>query len=377
MRRRAVLHLAVGSVALAACSDNGKSSSTTGGSTPANVDTIATTIAESTTTTISPDKSKILYISDQGKPGVYQLWVMNADGSEAHAITNGPNSHHHPSWSPDGKKIVFSSDSANHQGIFVVNADGSGEAQLTTGGHDQSPSWSPDGTKIVYDTKAPGPVPFLIWVMNADGTGQVRLTSRSNDEYNAVFSPDGTKIAFAVQNRANDIYVIGVDGKNIVQLTTADGEDDQPAWSPDSKKIAFSSNRDDGVHAQIYVMNADGTGQLALTSGATYHFFPSWSPDGKRIAFDAGDTANYSTFEIWTMNADGTGAKAITANTADDGVPSGCPRPHFMSPTRPEVLRRGVGADLSPPKSCGSPGRARCAPFHPCPGHRRRVLSVS
>lgn len=321
--RRALLLLAVGGLAIAACSDDGKSSPTTTGAptTDAPGTDATTTVAESTTSTISPDASQILFISDNGTPGVYQLWLVNADGSDAHAITSGPISHYHPSWSPDGTKIVFQGTTDHGIFLFTVNADGTGETQLTNGGHDQSPSWSPDGSKIVYDAKASGPVPFFIWVMNADGSGAARLTPRDNDEYDAAFSPDGTKVAFAVQDfEGTDIWIINTDGSGLLALTDAHGENDHPAWSPDGTKIVFDSTRDGA--SQIYVMNADGTEQQALApDAAVARFFPSWSADGKRIAFDAGDTNNYATFEIWTMNADGSEAKAITTNTADDGVP--------------------------------------------------------
>ncbi len=190
-------------------------------------------------------------------------------------MTSGPFSHFHPAWSPDGSKIVFSSDGDGHQGLFIVNADGTGEVQITNGESDLSPSWSPDGAKIVDDAKAQGSSAYLLFVINADGTGQLKLTQGDNDEYEAVFSPDGTRLAFTVQGGGNDIWLINSDGTNPVALTEAAGDNDHARWSPDGTKIVFTSTRDDGLHPQVYVMNADGTGQTALTADPMYHAFPS------------------------------------------------------------------------------------------------------
>jgi WD40-like Beta Propeller Repeat len=222
------------------------------------------------------------------------IWVMNADGSgQTNLNTDGDD----PDWSPDSTKIAFGR-AGTH--IIIINADGSGgETELDPGDANWDPSWSPDGTKIAF-VKEVDECDWQIYVMNADGSGSQRQLT--NLAPNCVadapdWSPDGTKIAF------RGIYVMNADGSGVTRLT--DGTD--PSWSPDGTKIAFEREN------QIYVMNADGTGQTNLNAGGTH---PSWSPDGTKIVFASFRDGNY---EIYVMNADdGTGQTRLTNNPASD-----------------------------------------------------------
>jgi len=221
--RTPALFAAVGLV-LAACSDGATTSPTTGAPAATTVvatSTPATTVAESTTTTISPDAQQILFLSDLGQAGVYQLWLMNADGSDAHAITNAPYSHFSPAWSPDGTKIAFQADGPDHHGIYVINADGTGEVQLTTRAYDQSPEWSPDGTKIVYAAEGGGAVPYFIYTINADGSNPVRLTANPDDEY----APTADYSTF-------EIWLMNADGSDQKAITVNGADDGVPVWVP-------------------------------------------------------------------------------------------------------------------------------------------------
>jgi hypothetical protein len=140
-----------------------------------------------------------------------------------------------------------------------------------------------------------------IYVMNADGSNQVNLTNNAGNDFNPAFSPDGSKIAFASDRDGNqEIYVMNADGSNQVNLTNAAGDDFNPAFSPDGSKIAFTSTRDG--NAEIYVMNADGSNQVNLTNTAGDDFNPAFSPDGSKIAFASFRDGNT---EIYVMNADG------------------------------------------------------------------------
>ncbi len=137
-------------------------------------------------------------------------------------------SHHHPTWSPDGKKIAF--DSGFY--IWVVDADGSNLTQLTPH-HGAYPAWSPDGSKIAYSHHE-GTKGSDIWVMNSDGSSQRSLTDSSeNDEFPG-WSPDGKRIAYGRGNWPNwnesNIWVVDLSG-NAVQLTSNPALEADPDWA--------------------------------------------------------------------------------------------------------------------------------------------------
>jgi uncharacterized repeat protein (TIGR01451 family) len=256
------------------------------------------------------------------------ILVMDPDGSNATALTHDANNERNsfdPAWSPDGRKIAFTSDRAASTefgsiDIWVMNADGSDPQQLTTMGAGASasgPTWSPDGSKIAYEA-AGG-----ISVMNADGTGQTLITPGDSTAQQPAWSPDGFRIAFlTLRHDGSDwttfnweLYVMNADGSGQTRLTSTPVRvhDSHPAWSPDGMKIAYESFvvnlNSTAEDSDIFVINADGTNPTPLTAGPEYEARPAWSPDGSKIVFDQ----TYPCFDdcfprrLVVMNADGSG----------------------------------------------------------------------
>ena len=114
----------------------------------------------------------IAFTSD--RDGDYEIFVMNADGSEVRQLTDNDDDDGLPAWSPDGKRIAFTSDRGDKFEIFVMNSDGTEVRQLTDNDDsDWSPSWSPDGKRIAFTSDRYGD--WEIFVMNADGSNVVSL----------------------------------------------------------------------------------------------------------------------------------------------------------------------------------------------------------
>ena len=297
------------------------------------VSAAAETAARFRVTCSGPLASRIAFGSDRFalsyKLGIY---IMNADGSNAVQLTDGPLDMS-PAWSPDGSKIAFMRDFE----IYVMNVDGSGATNLTNNGGagewpavaDGSPAWSPDGSKIAFGTYRDRPGGSTIWVMNADGTGVIRLTTGPAQDQTPDWSPDGRKIAFARRDNGgghSGIVVMNADGTEQRYLSNY-ADDLEPDWAPDGSRIVFSSSRHapgDNLVAEIYVMEADGSGITRLTYNNVRDYSPAWSSDGSKIAFTTTDEREA---EVYTMNPDGSGQTNLTNNPlAFDSEPSWSPR---------------------------------------------------
>jgi len=276
-----------------------------------------------------PAQTKIAFTSGKGRTS--DIYIMNADGSEQENLTNNPALNETPCWSPDGTKIAFTSnrDGENNSEIYVMNADGSDPVNLTNNpAKDSYPCWSPDGEKIAFSSlreKKPG-----IYIMYADGSEQMRLTTEM--DFYPCFSPDGAKMAFTSYRgteRKVEIYVMNADGSKQTRLTNNSARDMYPCFSPDGKKIAFTSYRDGGSNSEIYIMNVDGSQQTRITNNPKWDLAPCWSPDGKKIAFSSNrDQTN----EIYVMSANGSGIKRLTYLPAADTFP--CWSPFLDSQSR-------------------------------------------
>ena len=242
-----------------------------------------------------------------GMDGNRDICVMDGDGGNEIRLTDDPAWDEGPSWSPDGTRIAFS---RNNSVIYVMDSDGRNLMKLSGG---REPAWSPDGTKIAFTRfKA---LKRQVWVMDADGDNQVQLT-QWGENYNPAWSHDGNRIAFVDDDRqgGSEIYAMDSDGDNQVRLTHDLAEKDNPSWSPDGQWIAFDSYRS-RVY-QIYVVNTDGSGLTRrLTRRRPHNWKPACSSDGDTIAYSLWEWGISMTINL--MTPDGMHLKQLTE---DDGT---------------------------------------------------------
>ncbi len=291
-------------------------------------------------------QARIAFMSD--RDWNWEIYVMDNHGGNQRNLTNNPADDRFPSWSPDGKRIVFMSDRDGHvpKGgvlpnfeIYVMDADGSNQQNLTNHpSHDISPAWSPDGKRIAFTSYRDGHVHAIhgwptaeIYVMDADGGNPQHLTNDLNDDRFPSWSPDGKRIVFSSERdghfigdfeiTSSEIYVMDADGGNQQRLTENRKNDWHPSWSPDGKRIAFSSDRKgDFVNFEIYVMDINGGNLQRLTENRVDDEDPSWSSDGKRIAFASYGDNNQG--DIYVMDTDGDNPQKLTNHPRSDGSPA-------------------------------------------------------
>jgi Tol biopolymer transport system component len=292
--------------------------------------------ADDTDPAWSPDGTKIAFTSTRDSDAG-EIYVMNADGTNVTRITNNSDYDKEPVWSPDGTKLAFTrmvippppeetcgnnrfcwgdfSGTILHDDIYVMNADGTNEIQLTDSlGYDNFPAWSPDGTKIVYaatnytfccnNPMAGCPCMLganytVIYVMDADGGYKQALTERVAEENSSQYdhapawSPDGTKIIFSRSLLAawavndgpsqggNQLFIMNPDGSDLERFDESNTFDcDEPAWSPDGAKVTFVSLGDPNTGSynnDIYVSNRYGAKQTTrLTTHSAGDTKPAW-----------------------------------------------------------------------------------------------------
>ncbi|MDI6793546.1 MAG: fibronectin type III domain-containing protein [bacterium] len=224
------------------------------------------------------DKEKIVYASNAG--GDYEIGIMKANGSDTIQLTDNSVDDRYPAISSDGQWVVFSRRvSSDRWDIWKVKVNNPADsvALVTNQGRNESPCFSPDGTKIVFSSNRLAVNNFEVYTANAtDGDSQTNLTNTLGNDLDPCYSPDGSKIGFASDRYGNqDVFWMSPDGSNQTRITSTTAFEQYPSFSPDGSQVIFTSYLDD-YRGEIYMINIDGSGGTRLTSNTYYDKYPSW-----------------------------------------------------------------------------------------------------
>jgi len=315
----------------------------------------------------SPDGEQIAFGSDREGGG---LFLMGATGESVRGLTDrGSN----PSWSPDGRRIVYATESLfeplnrnAHSELWVVDVE-SGKTERIFTGDAVQPSWSPQGGRIAYWTVRYGgqrdiatvsieggevgwvtestsvdwnPVwgpagetlyfssdrggSFNIWVVDIDPVsgevlGQPRpLSAPSRNAGQISISADGRQIAYSDINDSSNLEWVGLDPEtlattgDVIELTAGTNAFVRPEPSPDGRRVAFSSM---GRQEDLFLINVDGSDLRQITDDPFKDRSPYWSPDGERILFHSDRSGKY---EFWSIRPDGRGLEQLA--TGDESL---------------------------------------------------------
>jgi len=275
----------------------------------------------------------IVFASD--RDGNYEIYVMNADGSNVTRLTNNPAHDVCPTWSRDGSKIAFHSDRTGTLQIWVMDADGSNVRQITNlpeGVDDDScPSWYPDNQRIAF-IKGQNPVDNYLCSINIDGSNLTEIIAPEGSPYpipHAVdVSPDGTLLLvtkrFSNWGHDQELFIADSNGNYLYQLTNTPLGDKQESktgsWSPSQDKIVFEGIRYwVSNDKNIFLIDPNGSNLTNVTNLPSVPWAalrPRWSPDGERIVFYG--MPYTSDYEIYIVDRDGSNLVNITNNPAND-----------------------------------------------------------
>jgi len=174
----------------------------------------------------SPDSKQIAFTSD--RDGNWEIYVMDTNGQNISRLTENPAQDGWPWWTADGKHILFTSDRDGTWQIYIMNPDGSNVKKLTNipDRTNLYPAASPDGKKVVFSSQVTATNEGDIYIMNLDGSDLHRLTNTAALNNIPSFCPDSQHIVFESDRAGNtDIYMMNLDGTGVTQLTTDPGED--------------------------------------------------------------------------------------------------------------------------------------------------------
>ncbi len=260
-------------------------------------------------------ESKIFYVHAAG--GTKEIWAMDYDGANPHAVTHLGTISLSPRVSPDNSRVAFSSLGNDGWQIRVFSlllnrmiASPSG------GGTNLSPAWSGSG-QLAYSSSRSGDPE--IYVADGNGNGARRVTTSRGPDVSPTWNPKTNSQIAWVSGRTGlpQLYVMDADGAGIQRMTDG-GYATSVSWSPNGQFLAFAWDRKYGPGApggqDIYVMDVASKRWVQLTNGVGRCDFPSWSPDGRHIVYAVGSGARA---EIWTMLADGTGKHRLLGSGND------------------------------------------------------------
>ncbi|MGA1981238.1 MAG: translocation protein TolB [Acidobacteriaceae bacterium] len=248
-------------------------------------------------------ETKIYYVKILSRD-VKEIWMMDYDGANQHAITHLGTIIYSPRVSPDNSRLAFAALGKYGFQLKMYSLLLGRYVNFPSGAtSSESPAWSPDGNKLAYAAAPEGS--FNIWITDSNGNLGHRVTNFHGDT-SPTFNPKtGDQIAF-ISGRTGlpQLYIMNTDGSGVQQMTDG-GYASSPSWSPNGQFIAFAWDRKYGPGApggqDIYIMEIATKKWWQMTHDSGRCDFPTWSPDGRHIAYANGPEGRT---RIWTILAD-------------------------------------------------------------------------
>lgn len=288
----------------------------------------------------SPDGKLLVIVDRNAEQEPLSLYLLSVETGEKRRLTYPPHAlvdHHSPAFSPDGKTIAFTqrvrrTDSvmlnlAVEQSIHLIPAAGGDPSRLhleSSGGETLKtatyPTWTPDGKELIFSSRQVAHLPSKLWRVPASG-GVVEEIPVGTNVSELAISAHGNRLAFVQTDYDLDVWRIDLSDpapgdKPVKKFISSTKLDVNAEFSPDGRKIAFASDRS-GKWA-IWVCDSDGEHPRQLTSDVNEAASPRWSPDGQKIVFDGIFGGSQ---DVCVISAEGGPWRRLTTEPSSDSNP--------------------------------------------------------
>ena len=273
------------------------------------------------------------------RTGIPQIYIGDLAGSTPIPLTNEVGGACQPSWSPDGKRIVFTSPCKGHgaelknSSLYVMNADGSNVMPLLGGpGGGYDPAWAPDENRIAFVSAREGVPQIYIYDLTSDAI--TRVTEPANevdDNREPAWSPNGNQLVYAsMRFTVYQIWAVSDNGQGQTQVTRS-GQDfweREPVWSPDGSSVWFSQ-KNMKVPSNFHLMRIRYEAREGEATRLEFGRLPieniSFSPDGFWLIFEGEDEEENT--DIFIITSDGGNRTRLTTDPGEDFDPAWRPVP--------------------------------------------------
>ncbi|MEX4008334.1 MAG: Tol-Pal system beta propeller repeat protein TolB [Neoaquamicrobium sediminum] len=229
--------------------------------------------------------TRVVFVEETGPKNqrVKRLAIMDQDGANQRALSDGRSIVLTPRFSPNRQEITYMSYESGQPQVYLLQIE-TGQRELVGNfpGMTFAPRFSPDGQKVIMSLLRDDGN-SNIYTMDLRSRTTTRLTSSNSIDTSPSYSPDGNRVVFTSDRGGRPhIYVMGADGSNPQRISFGDGTYSTPVWSPRGDLIAFTKQT--GGEFQIGVMRVDGSGERILSSGFLQEG-PTWAPNGRVLMF--------------------------------------------------------------------------------------------
>jgi len=257
--------------------------------------------------------------------GDNEIYLLSESGLEQ--LTNNTWQDEYPVWSPDGKKIAFTSNREGQYDIFTMNSEGEEVFSITSSPQDEKePAWYPDGKKLAFTREAKKFLKKQTALYQIDIN--THKTKKIIPQYSkahgiANISPSASLITFTGKRTIGwDTAIYNIE-ENQVNFLNRGGKSCRARFSKDGKKLAYVSSINADGKSDIWIMKPDGSEKIRLTlRNDTYDYFPAWSPDGKHIVFNSSLQHNLNgDWQLYILDVKTGKANLLFDSTGNDIFP--------------------------------------------------------